>query len=110
MLPRVTIFNTLLGVAALRSLLLLMSSAACEETSFDTGAGDRGHSRGTLGRLSVAATIYWHTYDLYKHSYLGLGHSSGLSDQYLALGNSGSDPFSARQKQVRAQLSLIVNC
>jgi len=45
MLPRVTIFNTLLGVAALRSLLLLMSSAACGETSFDTGAGDHGHSR-----------------------------------------------------------------
>jgi hypothetical protein len=106
MLPRVTIFNTLLGVAALRSLLLLMSSVACGETSFDTGAGIAG----TLGLLSVAATIYWHTYDLYKHSYLGLGHSSGLSGQYLALGNSGSDPFSARQKQVRAQLSLIVNC
>jgi hypothetical protein len=52
-------------------LLLLISSLPVRKQPWTRERRIPGMA-GLLGLLSVAGSIYWHTYDLYTHSYWGL--------------------------------------
>jgi hypothetical protein len=70
-LSRVTLNNILMGMAGLGFLMMLISSVGARKQLPTRGRWILGLTGG-LGLLSVAASIYWHTYDLYTHSYWGL--------------------------------------
>jgi hypothetical protein len=61
----------MLGVAALGSLLLVISSLPGRKESWTRHRRIVGVA-GALGLLSVTGSLYWYTYDLYSHSYWGI--------------------------------------
>jgi hypothetical protein len=72
---RVTVNSILMGIAGLGSLMMLIASVGAEKQLPRRGRWILGLAGG-LGLLSVAASIYWHTYYLYTYSYRGFVHPS----------------------------------
>src|SRR5713101_6147980 len=69
----------MLAVTVLGSLFLLISSLRREGKQAGTRQRRMAALAGALALLWVACRFYWHSYDLYTHSYWGLLRPSSVA-------------------------------
>jgi FtsH-binding integral membrane protein len=69
----------MIALAVLGSVSLLIASLRRSEEHPDSRGWRTAAVAGALGLLWVACRFYWHSYDLYKHSYWGLVRQSSVA-------------------------------
>lgn len=71
------LYRLILALVVLGSLSLLIGSLRRAEDH--RGSRGRAALAGALGLLWVACRFYWHSHDLYKHSYWGVLRASSVA-------------------------------